>query len=283
MKHRHSRLIVPALFMAALAAAWAWWRFVVWAEATLCDDGAIEPFTLYQVNANLLVLVVLAVWWVRSGRPSPPPSAAFWIGSLLAGLFAGMHFLRELTPVVEEMFYGESGLFESITPVFCALAFFVYIHAAWVWTRGAGGARKGALILTLFALASLVIALEEISWGQHIWKWPTPQGLFSGNLQQETNLHNYLNPTFHWIYDAVGWGLLAALAIAHHFVHGDRLPRSSPLRLLIPAPALSGLLLMAFLFRFWHEAFEEMFALLLLMHAILLSRRGRGQSAQVSQ
>lgn len=45
-------------------------------------------------------------------------------------------------------------------------------------------------ILYLFAAASLYIAGEEMSWGQHWFGWGTPESWSEINRQDETNLHN---------------------------------------------------------------------------------------------
>ena len=42
----------------------------------------------------------------------------------------------------------------------------------------------------LATLCSLYVAGEEISWGQHIFEWATPEFWHQVNDQQETNLHN---------------------------------------------------------------------------------------------
>ena len=44
--------------------------------------------------------------------------------------------------------------------------------------------------LLVFALMCAFIALEEVSYGQHIFHWQTPDYFSSVNLQGETNLHN---------------------------------------------------------------------------------------------
>lgn len=42
----------------------------------------------------------------------------------------------------------------------------------------------------MFACLCAFVALEEISYGQHIFHWQTPEYFSSLNLQGETNLHN---------------------------------------------------------------------------------------------
>lgn len=45
-------------------------------------------------------------------------------------------------------------------------------------------------ILLSFSIGCIFIALEEVSYGQHILKWSTPEAISKLNLQNETNLHN---------------------------------------------------------------------------------------------
>lgn len=44
--------------------------------------------------------------------------------------------------------------------------------------------------LVLITLGCVYIAGEEISWGQHYFKWQTPEAVQALNDQQETNIHN---------------------------------------------------------------------------------------------
>ena len=47
-----------------------------------------------------------------------------------------------------------------------------------------------ALLYAIVSLAALVVAGEEISWGQWIFGWETPAAFAERNYQGETNLHN---------------------------------------------------------------------------------------------
>ena len=49
----------------------------------------------------------------------------------------------------------------------------------WIW-----------VFFALFALGLFVVAMEEISWGQWLFFWKTPEGWKELNRQGETNLHN---------------------------------------------------------------------------------------------
>lgn len=48
------------------------------------------------------------------------------------------------------------------------------------------------LFFSLLAFACLFVAGEEVSWGQRLFDIPTPEFFNEHNLQQETNLHNFL-------------------------------------------------------------------------------------------
>lgn len=52
------------------------------------------------------------------------------------------------------------------------------------------GHRWFATLFVIAALAALFIAGEEISWGQRLLGWATPEDLADINSQGETNLHN---------------------------------------------------------------------------------------------
>jgi uncharacterized membrane protein YuzA (DUF378 family) len=82
--------------------------------------------------------------------------------------------------------------------------------------------RQSGLSRALFALlglAAVVIAGEEMSWGQWIFGWATPETLAAVNLQNETNLHNLVDPRLYDIvYAVVGWSTLALALIAYGFI-----------------------------------------------------------------
>jgi hypothetical protein len=63
-----------------------------------------------------------------------------------------------------------------------------------------------SVVILLFSIGILLIAFEEISWGQTYFNFSTPDYLNSRNLQQETNIHNldYIQNFTHLGYIAVG-------------------------------------------------------------------------------
>lgn len=78
----------------------------------------------------------------------------------------------------------------------------------------------GRWLCAVAAFAVFFIAGEELSWGQWIFHWSTPEPIAAVNLQQETNLHNLVDPRLYdRLYSAVGFGILAA-AIGLYFFGG---------------------------------------------------------------
>jgi hypothetical protein len=67
----------------------------------------------------------------------------------------------------------------------------------------------------VFAIGLLLVAMEEISWGQTLFHWRTPAGWNAVNRQHETNLHNLTALGGHndWFRLAFGVGGLVGVAL----------------------------------------------------------------------
>jgi hypothetical protein len=103
----------------------------------------------------------------------------------------------------------ENGLLQNIT-VICygaaAIVFFRMVLRALHPCELSGLQRWWFLVLTL---GCLVVAGEEINWGQSLIQYETPDFLASTNLQHEVNLHNIELPGLpgrHWS-NVVLWGI----------------------------------------------------------------------------
>jgi tetratricopeptide (TPR) repeat protein len=69
------------------------------------------------------------------------------------------------------------------------------------------------LFFAVLALACFYVVGEEISWGQRLFSFASPEFFQHHNLQQEVNLHNFLTgPTATWQKRIVEIGLVAGLA-----------------------------------------------------------------------
>ena len=67
-----------------------------------------------------------------------------------------------------------------------------------------------AVVYALLALLMFVCFGEEISWGQRMFGWETPEPIAGLNAQGETNLHN-LQPVHQWHPDGTEKGFVAKL------------------------------------------------------------------------
>lgn len=104
---------------------------------------------------------------------------------------------------------SEYGLIENLTAVFLLVAVIL----------GAAGARRARALsalgvrrwLLLMTIGCFFFLGEEISWGQHLAGWSTPEAWAGSNDQAETNLHN-----LHWtrgLLDQVPRSLLSLAAV----------------------------------------------------------------------
>ena len=119
-----------------------------------------------------------------------------------------------------QWYAGEDGVSEwwSVATYLAAAA----MATVTAWSLGRLAHPRLGLFHILLAALLLVGALEEVSWGQRVFGWSTPETLAQVNEQEETTLHNIagVNQGF---YTAFFWGSVLALvggvarAILHHY------------------------------------------------------------------
>jgi hypothetical protein len=89
----------------------------------------------------------------------------------------------------DRMLKSESGIVEVGTVVFLVIAIGFWIASLRI-TRQHHLSRYLRVWLVLLIMGATYFALEEISYGQHIFHWHTAEAWAKLNDQQETNLHN---------------------------------------------------------------------------------------------
>lgn len=89
---------------------------------------------------------------------------------------------------------------------------------------------KVAWICGLMGTAVFLLLMEEISWGQHFISWATPEA-FTGNIQNETNIHNFYTNRFEFLYYSLAFGCFVLLPIVAGQIR-NRL--FEPLRFFVP-------------------------------------------------
>ncbi len=127
-------------------------------------------------------------------------SSSFTLGT---GLLRAVPYILMVAPYVAFFFLSpaqirrlnnENGLFESIGAL-CFIVSAGFFLVAW-WRSDGWGVRLGPLtlrrnIIYLGLGAALFLgAAEELSWGQSILRFPTPEFVARHNIQGEFNLHN---------------------------------------------------------------------------------------------
>lgn len=147
------------------------------------------------------------------------------------------------------------------------------------------------------AVALFVVAGEEISWGQRLFGWKTPEAIVEQNLQQETNLHNLETfwPFVYPAYRAIGlYGIVAGLIA--WLINGlltKKARLQAWIRLLSPEPflALNFLIIVVYVwlrynhgpwrYVLWEEASELLLVIGIATHLIQrYCQFGRPQSTK---
>jgi hypothetical protein len=117
-----------------------------------------------------------------------------WIPNLIVALLAPVviYLLYVEKPVYYVMFITEDYWAEYGSFIFWAAAF-VFLAVAYR-RQGRGALRPVPLLLLA---GTLLIALDEISWGQRILGFGTPTPILQHNQQGETNIHNLVYVNIH--------------------------------------------------------------------------------------
>ena len=277
-------------------------------EFYVSPDGQITPGGLRQLNYVFYIftalLVVLGYGLVKAeddtwrskvkqlflsdplssdSEIQPTPKFTL-VTSTMIGLFLIVH-IRLYDPASQlfEILYLEDGIFESLTPVLMVISM-VLIGASIPKLRRDPQLVRYRNLLTLIYvfLMSLFFlnAMEEISWGQRIFGWETPQ-TFEGNVQNETNLHNYFNQ-----YYLLFYRLLVLFPVVIFVSIWLELKQRYLIfnRLVMPHPSMIGLsLLIAIVSLVWYkeqELLEELFAVFFLFYSFRIYNcfRFRGKS-----
>lgn len=104
---------------------------------------------------------------------------------LISGLFMWYHYGSVRFP---DFIFEEDGIFENLT----VLALFGTSGALFLAGRSNGNPMSSGISFTLMVMAGVIFlgAMEEISWGQRIFGWDTPEIVKEYNYKDETNVHN---------------------------------------------------------------------------------------------
>jgi hypothetical protein len=210
---------------------------------------------------------------VAGSKPVQFSPGRVFVISVMVGLFLmiSLRLSRPFASIYSFLYAKDRGLLDlSVSLAMLVSAVLIFITVWRIWK--ADKVIKSHFFLPLFYLflAVLLVAYagEETSWGQDFFKWQTPE-LFSGNLENQTNVHNYFNPYFRYIYAALTLVFIVVLFSAWLEFNQYWQPYN---RLILPHPSLIGLsLLIAFVAFVWYreqELLEEMVAAFVLFYSL---------------
>ncbi len=236
-------------------------------------DGTIDsPLQAigFALAIALALVIALKIVWRGVARIGPVGMVRQGFSLDMLALFALLqlavlnlfdHSVRPLAGVFRPQ-VGDGGLIEDLTIL--VMLFPVVLAGERVWQRNRDTA-FGGVSLAMTALVLILAFGEEISWGQHWLGFTPPETVLQSNLQEEFNLHNYIQPSMmEALYYALGLGLLvlsARLGSIIEAAQGDRV--MMPLRALL---LLSGVLMC-------HHIFQELAELAVIATGFLIWNR----------
>lgn len=121
-----------------------------------------------------------------TGRSRLHPAVWLWFPPVLALVVLGV---KLFAPAFYDSFIeGELGLTELATPVAALAGVWFGVQTVWMSRGRVPLLFSGWLLAT--TLGCFYLAGEELSWGQQLFQWQTPDEIAALNDQNETNLHN---------------------------------------------------------------------------------------------
>jgi hypothetical protein len=148
---------------------------------------------------------------------------------------------------------SENGPHETLQAIVMVIALFVAVKAL------LSPSVKDKFLKAWFGLAAICcfyVAGEEVSWGQHIWDWATPDYWKHVNDQEETNIHNTSSwfdqkPRLILLLGIVGGAVIAPVLQKYNLL---KLPEK--INLIMPSPKLAVIALLVVIPQLAEKFFE---------------------------
>lgn len=277
-------LLIFALFVAIFWIANP--KMLLSALEMISPDQEIINLPRVMQTFYLLVLLFTGLLLFTKGAIQNYPGKRAWTSTpisikVLIGISILLMFVNYELDITKSAF-KEDGLLENLTVIFTFLAMFILIFLGIKETK-----RIAKIFLFLLAFGIFLFGMEEISWGQRIFGWETPESLKTVNRQEESNLHNIFNEFLNILYAIINIILGCLLLFRKWFI-----------KLLNSFPPLEGIqfyyppthfyfagLIFFFMLPYTAyldqrgETFEEVLALILFVYALdALIRKGYSPS-----
>ena len=227
-----------------------------------------QPFNIYRVVIMALAVIFLLLastnGWLKANddkAASPKLTKLLrvlgWVMPLLAILFLVIQLLAPDLAVnlirKESWPFYRTGIFIKAGLQLVGIIAFVMVARKYARQRN----WLAMVTAILVAIVLFVMVGEELSWGQRIFGWATPDSFASINEQSETNLHNLATQVFQNTLYFGGWLLLIGLAFWRQSLAGV-LRQFKPLRFLSGwLPPLAFVLIFAPAFGFCDPLHSE--------------------------
>ncbi len=220
-----------------------------------------------------------------SDSVSPSPRLILIVSSLIGFLLILSMRLAYRFPFIYTFLYAKDhGLIDLCVPATMAISGILLIVVVWKLWKESRFIEHRAISSTAYSFLALLLifyAGEETSWGQDFFGWQTPS-LFLGNVEHQTNIHNYFNAYFNYGYIALSLILVVVIVSVWLEFNQQWLPYG---RLFLPHPSLIGLsLLIAFVSVAWfpeQELLEEMVAAFVLFYCLRIFTCFRSESISI--
>ncbi|KAA3640210.1 MAG: hypothetical protein DWQ02_02355 [Bacteroidetes bacterium] len=248
----------------------------------ISPDQEIINLARVMQTFYILVLLFTGLLLFTKGAIQNYPGKRSWLETpvsikILIGISIILMFVNYELDITKNAF-REDGLLENLTVIFTFLAMFILIFLGIKETK-----RIARIFLFLLAFGIFLFGMEEISWGQRIFGWETPEALKTINRQEESNLHNIFNEFLNVLYAIINIILGCLFLFRKWFIQIlDSVPALKPIKFYYPSTHFyfAGLI---FFFMLPYtayldqrgETFEEVLALLLFVYALdVLVRKG---------
>ena len=202
----------------------------------------------------------------------PSPRLILFCSSLVGFLLILIMRLAYRFPSVYPFFYKKDhGLLDLCVPITISISAVLLFAVVWkLWKDNKFLRLRNFLTIAFSFLIILFIFYsgEETSWGQDFFNWETPS-FFSGNIENQTNIHNYFNDYFDYGYISLSIISVIVLVSAWLEFNNRWMPYN---RIVLPHPSLIGLsLLISFVSIVWfceQELLEEMVAAFIFFYSL---------------
>lgn len=202
---------------------------------------------LLNIGRILLILVFLALLFsTLKGLSKDQPTNSSWFARyantltwLLPSLIIVLALINAFAPEIGHILVKGGDVVSFRPAIYVKMAFDIVSCIVFIVLAKRFLTRKQWLLFGAFALLALVafwMAMEEISWGQRIFKWETTGYFSENNMQSETNLHNLNTQLFQNALYFGGFLLLVALPFFRDHITRllERISFLRPLAFLLP-------------------------------------------------